>query len=372
MFKIKLPNKTSVGLYIESPEVTDTLTKNIKLKQSYKIMLRVRGENKKQGKRVFNFEGGTSLTKAIDEVNAQRSQLIEEIEALTKGQTLRTKKVVKVDEASLTLEEAWDLYISRKKREVRASTIHQYESIFSLRYKHLYNRTIKSITTEDLQEAVDLAYKEAKTFLPATNRLMIATIKPFLKANKVVIDWDELKVKVNNRRDFKWPLEDSKKLVKALRGYYEPEIQGVFTFLLSGRRIGEVLNMTHEQISGDTWNIPIENSKSKEALSFVLDDDMKRILRERKGGVYVFSVGKFAVRNHFYNLLDDLKLPRLHLHDLRSLVATVLYQSGIPIQEISSMLGHKDLKTTIARYVTADHTTQSNTAQTAFKALIDD
>ena len=365
MTKVKLPNKTCKGIYIISDEIAaKEIIKAPKLKEPYRLVLRVK-VNGKQGKRVYPFEPSTTLTKAIDIVNAKRYELTQEIETLERGKTLRSKKpeAVKV----LTFKEAWDEYIEQKvaRGTIRTSTLEQYTSIFNLRFVDLYKKPITEITKEDLEAVIDKAYKDAKKMSPATIRLMLAMVKPLLKG----LDFSEIVPVVKNRRDFKWPMKDVKLIVKAMRDYYEPETRGIFLFLLSGRRIGEVLGMKHEHINGSTWTIP--NSKSGEELVFHLDDEMLQILRERKGGSYVFKLGRLSVRKKFYKLLEDLKLPNIHLHDIRSLVATTLFQNGVAIQDIAQVLGHSSVQTTISRYVTSS-TKQATTAQNTFKALIDD
>lgn len=43
-------------------------------------------------------------------------------------------------------------------------------------------------------------------------------------------------------------------------------------------------------------------------------------------------------------------LPHIRLHDLRHSFATLLYQNGVPIKNISDALGHSDITTTLKVY----------------------
>jgi len=53
---------------------------------------------------------------------------------------------------------------------------------------------------------------------------------------------------------------------------------------------------------------------------------------------------------------------RIHLHDLRHSYATLLRQDGVPIEAISELLGHSDVKTTYKFYIGRDENVISNAA----------
>jgi len=52
----------------------------------------------------------------------------------------------------------------------------------------------------------------------------------------------------------------------------------------------------------------------------------------------------------FTSFLIQNKLPYIRLHDLRHTVATLLIQSKIPVKNVSEMLGHSDITTTLKIY----------------------
>ena len=70
----------------------------------------------------------------------------------------------------------------------------------------------------------------------------------------------------------------------------------------------------------------------------------------------LFNVSTPTVRRHFALLLKSLNLPQIHVHDIRHMTATISLESGVPIADVSRMLGHKDIATTERIYI--DKTTK--------------
>jgi integrase len=56
------------------------------------------------------------------------------------------------------------------------------------------------------------------------------------------------------------------------------------------------------------------------------------------------------VLRHFYGLTTAAGLPRIRVHDLRHLAATVMITSGVPLASVSKTLRHITLSTTVDIY----------------------
>ena len=84
----------------------------------------------------------------------------------------------------------------------------------------------------------------------------------------------------------------------------------------------------------------------------------------------IFTYTKETARVHFQNIMKALKLPKLRLHDIRHMLGTTLVQNGIPIQDISRMLGHSSISITEQRYAKTNKD-QANRATNAFNSLMD-
>jgi integrase len=58
---------------------------------------------------------------------------------------------------------------------------------------------------------------------------------------------------------------------------------------------------------------------------------------------------EYALR-HFYDLTDAAGVPRIRVHDLRHLAATIMIASGVPLAMVSKTLRHSTLSTTVDIY----------------------
>jgi integrase/recombinase XerC/integrase/recombinase XerD len=78
------------------------------------------------------------------------------------------------------------------------------------------------------------------------------------------------------------------------------------------------------------------------------DNDPALFLSNRKQ-----RIDKRSIQHMFHTWCERLDLPHLHPHQLRSTFATRLNRAGVPILEISRLLGHASLDTTLA-YIKPD------------------
>jgi len=92
----------------------------------------------------------------------------------------------------------------------------------------------------------------------------------------------------------------------------DEQMQGIFEFLLRGRKIGG---------------------------KYPLDDEL--ITKIPDGNDLLFSLSTPTVRRHFTLLLKSLDSPQIHVHDIRHMTATISLESGVPIADVS--IGHKDI-----------------------------
>lgn len=376
----------------------------LKKQKEMKIQLRTKIDGRR-GKKNFTFsyhEAKTdkellfvkSFKDLIAIVDSKRLDIKETIKA---GGTLRKKKVVeqKEENEKITFLNRVEEFLKNKEISARKSTMTNYRTALLLHSKDLHNREFTSITIEDIQKIIHKLLDLKKA--PATVVLYARTIGAFLKKHKkeILIDFEELQLpEFDNKVEYKLSLEDTKRIIKVLREYsrvdlgngevfyqYE-EIKNIFAFSLTGRRISEILNLKFSDLNFETNSFKISaiTAKGKKELDFVIDDYLLEALKSQarlrnidlysRSEAKIFRYTKETARVHFQNIMKALNLPRLRLHDIRHMLGTTLIQNGIPIQDISRMLGHSSIAITEERYAKTNKD-QANRATNAFYNLVD-
>lgn len=80
------------------------------------------------------------------------------------------------------------------------------------------------------------------------------------------------------------------------------------------------------------------------------DDDF--ILQTQYGGMYDDT---HSIDRLWKQLLDECKIERRNLYNLRHTFATTMLQNGLDIVSVSKILGHKDITVTIQRYIDGEN-----------------
>ena len=409
-FNIKT-NKDCTGLFLQveddfQEEIKTIAKANDFLKKYSKVTIQLRITiNNKKNKKNFTFYYNetkpdkdnnivNSFNMILDIINFKRLDIKETIKA---GGTLREKKVIeqKEENEKITFLHRVEEFLKNKEISARKSTMTNYRTALLLHSKELHNREFSSITIKDIQKIVHRLLELKKA--PATVALYARTIGAFFKKYKkeISIDFEELQLpEFDNKVEYKLSLEDTKRIIKVLREYskidlgngevfyqYE-EIKNIFAFSLTGRRISEILNLKFSDLNFETnsFKIPAITAKGKKELDFVIDDYLLEALKSQarlrnidlysRSEAKIFTYTKETARVHFQNILKALKLPRLRLHDIRHMLGTTLVQNGIPIQDISRMLGHSSISITEQRYAKTNKD-QANRATNAFNSLMD-
>ena len=394
---IDISNKDCKGMFLycltDLKKITTTGEANKLIGKVFKIQLRIRVDGKR-GKKTFTFESRkTTFLKAIEFVATQRTEIRETLKI--NGTLVEPKKINETNTDSKQQDTFYDkveYFLEVKSISARPSTIQNYSTTLENHSKPLHDKLIENITLDDIQKIInDLLTKRAD----ATVVLYVRTLRTFLAKHKapVIKEWDELSLPiVDNKIGYLLKLEDTKMIIHAMRGYsgttvenetfYQfEEIKNIFSFLLSGRRINEVLQLKYTDINfeANTFTIPSTASKGKKELVFNLDNYLVASIRSQARlsnidlsnpliNKKLFKYTKETPRIHFQNLLRALKLPKLRLHDIRHMLASTLVQNKVPIADISVMLGHSSIAITEARYASKNKDQASRAVQ-AFNTL---
>lgn len=130
--------------------------------------------------------------------------------------------------------------------------------------------------------------------------------------------------------------------------------------LLTGQRLGEVVNMTEREVSGDLWHLSADRTKNGRAHDVPLSEAARDVLgaveRVKSDAGYVFTTtGESALqgyhkgRNHIAKRMTEVAsdergepvdIPHWTFHDLRRTAATGMARLGIAVRVTEAVLNH--------------------------------
>lgn len=236
----------------------------------------------------------------------------------------------------------------------------QIDSHLIERYKD--NRRQKAITSNGhpnapVRQGVSVrTLNNELTFLHTVFNL--AQRRGYLKANPC----DEIGRICGEKKKKYEPLnkEQIQRLLQAADSSFQPI---VLTFLLTGMRTGELINMEWDDIDFAKNEIHIRfksnwQPKDKEARTLPLHKDLKPVLlemKEKSNSPYVFGKGDKPCPN---KLLIRLKrtcrragVNQITVHNLRDEFASHLVMNGVGIETVSKLLGHSNIQITWNHYI---------------------
>lgn len=180
--------------------------------------------------------------------------------------------------------------------------------------------------------------------------------------------------------------EETTRFLKAIQGH---RLECLFLMAITtGMRQGEILGLKWSNVDIETGLIRVEASlkhlgkrsgetytlsstKTHETRSvaipaFVLEKMKAHKLRQHEEKRILGLIGTTEsfvfttqngtpfydanVRRYYTNILKQAKLRQIRFHDLRHSCASILLQSGMPISEVSRLLGHAQVATTLNIY----------------------
>ena len=378
-FKIKLEagDKRAQGMYIllkpseekyTAKGVTATPNRNYKIE----IAIEAIYKNKRcRGKKVFNITKGTSIIRAVESMISKRNEMIS---ILKEKGTLKTEniKLPKVDPKDRSFENVYQAWINVKRIDKRANTIKVYEVCYKNYLSNAFDKMIiDDITENHIQNLINEAIEKKKK--PTTIKTIKLVMQPLLEVNDVMLNWKKIVFpKHTSERKFRGSDEEAMKIAKALLTYEHPILRGIFAFLLTGRRVNEVLQLKHEHVNykNNTFVIPAENSKNKKEHTFKLLPILQKAIQEQKTTTgRIFDMGRDNTIYHFKKCMRSIDIHNMVMHDLRSMVGVVSLRNGADIFSVSKMLSHSNLSTTQRSYLT-DGSELALGAQSTIEMLI--
>lgn len=366
------------GMYILLEENEEKYTKNgitSPPNRTYKIEIAVETvvNNKRcRGKRSFNIPKGTSITKAIESLLGKKDELIKTLK--DKG-SLKIEKIVidKKDTKSRVLNDLFDIWINKKKINKKPNTVRVYSVYYNAHVKdNIGRKIIDDITEHDIQ--IEVINTMVNSNLGGnTIQGMKRILKPLFEENDKILNWKKIEFpNAPKARKYYKTKEETLKIVEALNNYYHPIARGVFKFLLTGRRVNEVLYLTHENLNYKDMKFTIlaKYAKTNKDFDFPLTQTLIEAIKEQKTkSGRIFKLEHRMILEHFKSAMNKIGIYDMVVHDIRSMVAQTALDNGADIYDVSKMLAHQKVATTEASYIEGG-LNQAKKAQEVFQKAI--
>ena len=198
-------------------------------------------------------------------------------------------------------------------------------------------------------------------------------LKPLFEENDKILNWKKIELPLPPKpRKYYRSKEDTVKIVKALNSYYHPVARGVFKFLLTGRRVNEILYLEHENIDYKNMKFKIlaKYAKTNKDFEFPLTQVLIDAIKEQKTSHgRIFKLEHRMILEHFKSAMSEIGIYDMVVHDIRSMVAQTALDNGASIYDVSKMLAHQKVATTEHSYVEGG-LTQAKKAQEVFEKVL--
>ncbi len=374
--KIKLNNNTASGMYILLDKSEINYTKDSETKppnRSYSIQIEVEqmyNDKRCRGKRLFNIPKGTSIIKAVGSLLGKKDEMKETLKA---NGTLKVEKkiITKIDSRDRKFKSVYAAWINAKAINSREATVKNYNGCYNGTLHKLDNKLIDDISEDDIQNIINGMINKGRK--PKTIVIVKIVLKQLLEVNDVRLNWKKIILpKIEAKDKFDGTDDEAKLIAKTLLEYKHPVARGVFTFLLSGRRIGETMLMEHKHINyaTNTFTLPKEITKTNTEVTYQLTPALINAIKIQKTTTgLIFDLKAISVHYHFKKAMQSIGVHNMVMHDIRSMVAVVALRNGADIYSVSKMLSHKLLSTTQANYLN-NGAEQAIEAQNTFTAIV--
>ena len=271
---------------------------------------------------------------------------------LIKAEHMAGKRVVK---ANMTLSQAIDSYIEKRKNTLSPSTIGGYKRIQKNRFKDYMDRKLSSL---DLQKMADA---EAKLVSAKTLKNSMSFIQTVMKENGYPSVKVSLPVRVPKEKPFLEP-DQVKTLVSSVKGS-KAELPVLFALHslrksemlaldwknidLKNKRFtvsGAVVKDEHNKYVAKKTNKNVSSARTVPIMIPQLEDALKAVPEDKRKGRVIDCSGDY-VWNRITKACEDAGLPKLGPHSLRHTFASLAYHLGLSELETMELGGWSDSST---------------------------
>lgn len=237
------------------------------------------------------------------------------------------------------------------------------ESNTKMLKKYFIGKCLHEITSEDVER---FKTERAKDVSVATTNRALALLKSMFNR---AIEWKKIKenpckpvklFKENNQRLRYLEREEIERLLNNSKGYLRSII---VTALFTGMRKSEILGLKWVDYDFGRGLIRLVRTKNNEIRTIPMNDLVKKALiaiPKHKDSPYIFcryNGKQFRnVRKSFDKLLKVCRIEGFRFHDMRHTFASQLVMSGVDLNTVRELLGHKSLQMTLRyAHLSPDH-----------------
>lgn len=293
------------------------------------------------------------LTNELDEVltTLKKSGDVISIQNFQRHYSKRVKK-------DLSFEDYFNAALEEKKSSIEGTTVEVYSRLLTKIKEYAPNISIRSIDKKFISEWESWLLR-TKGLCQNTVNHYLHTLRTFLiKAldDEVIEVSPFTKIKISHidgERDF-LAQEELDALIKLKIPESSPGIlraREMFVFCcITGIRYSDLINLKWSNIRKLTSDMYFQMHKTKFFVTIPLIDQAKEILeRQEKTSDFIFKrITNQKLNEHLHALEKRAGIQKsITVHVARHTFATLSLERGVPIEVVSKVLGHKNLKTTM-------------------------
>lgn len=184
------------------------------------------------------------------------------------------------------------------------------------------------------------------------------------------------------QRERKFTPDEIKNLWEGFEKTGRPNGTILKILLLLGQRKGETCRMKWEDIKGDIWTIPRDQTKSGREHTVPLPPMALNIIGDMKNdSPYVFQSTRHPGKPVIYvygalkRVAESYRMANVHVHDLRHIAATYMARAGTDSTVIGKVLNHKTIAgdhTVTSRYINYDYVKEKRLALSRWAGRLSD
>ena len=276
--------------------------------------------------------------------------------AISEGKYLDVVKKEKI-KFNVFAQEYLNVHSKQHKKTWKTDSFHIKDLGEFFNGKFLYEITAQDVERFKMERSKQKIGTSEKTISPATINRQLGTLRGLL--NKAVA-WGKLQSSPMKSVQFlKEPAGrlrflETEEIVKLLSNC-SPSLRPIVVLaVFTGMRRGEILGLKWNNIDYKRGIITLLDTKNGQKREVPMSDTVKNAIiqvRKHPGSPYVFcnehGQGRHDIRKSYATALKKSAIIGFRFHDLRHTFASQLVMSGIDLNTVRELLGHKDITMTL-------------------------